>query len=135
MTASLSFFCVAATSQARTGTLSKRKQYKAEAFAAIHETMDALHQIGAVNKKTLRDYARTATERNSAPVCPAQQGFEAHFQIAFSQDPLDGSLLEFLGEVSELRAHLRRLGMAAGFTPAEWTGYQALTEERLHLTL
>jgi hypothetical protein len=44
-------------------------------------------------------------------------------------------LPNFLGEVSELRAHLRRLGMAAGFTPAEWTEYQALTEERLHLTL
>ncbi len=37
--------------------------------------------------------------------------------------------------VAELRANLRRLGMAAGFTPAEWAEYQALTEERLHLTL
>ncbi|HRZ08066.1 MAG TPA: hypothetical protein P5102_18365 [Candidatus Competibacteraceae bacterium] len=48
----------------------------------------------------------------------------------------EGQMLpNFLGEVSELRAHLRRLGMAAGFTPAEWTEYQALTKERLHLTL
>jgi hypothetical protein len=48
----------------------------------------------------------------------------------------EGQMLpNFLGEVSDLRAHLRRLGMAAGFTPAEWTEYQALTEERLHLTL
>jgi len=44
-------------------------------------------------------------------------------------------LPNFLGEVSDLRANLRRLGMAAGFTPAEWTEYQALTEEWLHLTL
>lgn len=44
-------------------------------------------------------------------------------------------LPNFLGEVSELRAHLRRLGMAAGLTPEEWAEYQALTEERLHLTL
>jgi len=36
--------------------MSKRKQYKSEAFAAIHETMDALHQIGAINKKTMRDF-------------------------------------------------------------------------------
>ena len=36
--------------------MSKRKRYKSEAFAAIHETMDALHQIGAVNKKTMRDF-------------------------------------------------------------------------------
>ncbi|MFO7641383.1 MAG: DNA-binding transcriptional regulator [Candidatus Competibacteraceae bacterium] len=34
----------------------KRKQYKSEAFAAIHETMDALHQIEAINKKTMRDF-------------------------------------------------------------------------------
>jgi hypothetical protein len=48
----------------------------------------------------------------------------------------EGQMLpNFLSEVSDLRAHLRRLGMAAGFTPAEWTEYQALTEERLHLTL
>ena len=44
-------------------------------------------------------------------------------------------LPNFLGEVSELRANLRRLGMAAGLTPEEWAEYQALTEERLHLTL
>lgn len=44
-------------------------------------------------------------------------------------------LPNFLGEVSDLRANLRRLGMATGFTPAEWTEYQALTEERLHLVL
>jgi hypothetical protein len=48
----------------------------------------------------------------------------------------EGQMLpNFLGEVSDLRANLRRLGMAAGFTPAEWAEYQALTEERLHLTL
>jgi putative transcriptional regulator len=36
--------------------MSKRKQYKSEAFAAIHETMDALHQIEAIDKKTMRDF-------------------------------------------------------------------------------
>lgn len=36
--------------------MSKKKQYKSEAFAAIHETMDALHQIGAIDKKTMRDF-------------------------------------------------------------------------------
>ena len=40
-----------------------------------------------------------------------------------------------LGEVPDVRAHLRRLGMAAGLTPEEWAEYQALTKERLHLTL
>ncbi len=32
------------------------KRYKSEAFAAIHETMEALHEIGAVDKKTMREF-------------------------------------------------------------------------------
>ena len=44
-------------------------------------------------------------------------------------------LPNFLGEVSDLRANLRRLGMAAGFTPAEWTEYQQSVETRRHWAL
>ncbi len=48
----------------------------------------------------------------------------------------EGQMLpNFLGEVSDVRVNLRRLGMAAGLTPEEWAEYQALTEERLHLVL
>ncbi len=36
--------------------MSRRKHYKSEAFAAIHETMDALQEIGAIDKKTMRDF-------------------------------------------------------------------------------
>jgi putative transcriptional regulator len=36
--------------------MSDKKQYKTEAFAAIHETMDSLHQIGAIDKKTMRNF-------------------------------------------------------------------------------
>ena len=36
--------------------MSKTRQYKAEALAAIHETMDSLHQIGAIDKKTMRNF-------------------------------------------------------------------------------
>lgn len=32
------------------------KQYKSDAFASIHETMDALHQIDAIDKKTMREF-------------------------------------------------------------------------------
>jgi putative transcriptional regulator len=32
------------------------KRYKSEAFAAIHETMEALHEIDAVDKKTMREF-------------------------------------------------------------------------------
>jgi putative transcriptional regulator len=32
------------------------KKYRSDAFAAIHETMEALHEIGAVDKQTLREF-------------------------------------------------------------------------------
>ena len=36
--------------------MKNKKQYKSEAFAAIHETMDSLHQTGVFNKKTMRNF-------------------------------------------------------------------------------
>ena len=42
--------------------MNKTQRYKSEAFAAIHETMDALHQIGAINKQTMRDFDATCLE-------------------------------------------------------------------------
>ena len=32
------------------------KKYRSEAFAAIHETMEALHQVGAIDKQTMREF-------------------------------------------------------------------------------
>jgi putative transcriptional regulator len=32
------------------------KKYRSEALAAVHETMEALHEIGAVDKQTMRDF-------------------------------------------------------------------------------
>jgi len=32
------------------------KKYRDEAFAAIHETMEALHDIGAIEKRTMREF-------------------------------------------------------------------------------
>lgn len=32
------------------------KKYKSDAFAAIHETMEALHEIGAADKQTMREF-------------------------------------------------------------------------------
>ena len=34
-------------------------KYQSDAFAAIHETMEALHEIGAVNKQTMREFDAT----------------------------------------------------------------------------
>ena len=32
------------------------KKYRSDVFAAIHETMEALHDIGAVDKQTMREF-------------------------------------------------------------------------------
>ena len=40
----------------------KKKQYKSEAFAAIYETMDSLHKIGAIDKKAMRDFDEICLE-------------------------------------------------------------------------
>lgn len=56
--------------------MSKRKQYKSEAFAAIHETMDALHRIEAIDKKTMRDFDTTCLadlpKMEPGEICPLQ---------------------------------------------------------------
>lgn len=32
------------------------KKYRSDAFAAIHETMEALHGVGAIDKTTMREF-------------------------------------------------------------------------------
>ncbi|WP_404297243.1 helix-turn-helix domain-containing protein [Halomonas sp.] len=32
------------------------KKYRSDAMAAIHETMEALHEVGAVDKQTMHDF-------------------------------------------------------------------------------
>ncbi len=39
-----------------------KKQYKSDALASIHETMDSLHQIGAIDKMTMRDFDTACLE-------------------------------------------------------------------------
>ena len=34
-------------------------KYKSEIFAAIHETMQGLHDIGVIDKKTMRDFDKS----------------------------------------------------------------------------
>lgn len=36
--------------------MKKSKKYRSEAMAAIHETMDALHRVGAIDKQTMRHF-------------------------------------------------------------------------------
>jgi len=35
------------------------KRYKSDAFAAIHETMEELQEIGAIDKQTMREFDET----------------------------------------------------------------------------
>lgn len=32
------------------------KKYRSDAFAAIHETMEGLHELGAIDKRTMREF-------------------------------------------------------------------------------
>ena len=34
-------------------------QYRSDALASIHETMEALHEVGAVDKRTMREFDET----------------------------------------------------------------------------
>ena len=36
--------------------MTTKRQYRSEALGAIHETMEALHAIGAINKVTMREF-------------------------------------------------------------------------------
>ena len=38
------------------------KQYKSDAYAAIHETMGSLHKVGAIDKITMKDFDETCLE-------------------------------------------------------------------------
>lgn len=42
------------------------KKYRSDAFAAIHETMEALHGVGAIDKQTMREF----DERCLTPILP-----------------------------------------------------------------
>ena len=47
------------------------KKYRSDAFAAIHETMEGLHEVGAINKQTMREF----DEACLTPIhilCPAE---------------------------------------------------------------
>lgn len=33
-----------------------KREYKSDAFAAIHETAETLHDIGAIDKRTMREF-------------------------------------------------------------------------------
>lgn len=35
------------------------KKYRSDALASIHETMEALHEVGAVDKQTMREFDDT----------------------------------------------------------------------------
>jgi putative transcriptional regulator len=43
------------------------KTYRSEPLAAIHEMMEALHNIGAIDKKTMRDFDHACQAQLEAP--------------------------------------------------------------------
>lgn len=47
------------------------KKYRSEAFAAIHETMEALHEVGAIDKRTMREFDEACLTAVN-PLAPAE---------------------------------------------------------------
>jgi DNA-binding phage protein len=45
--------------------MKRTKTDRSEAFAAVHETMEALHEVGAVDKTAMRDFRETIKDRAS----------------------------------------------------------------------
>ena len=39
------------------------KKYRGDAFAAIHETMEALHGVGAIDRQTMREFDEACLTR------------------------------------------------------------------------
>ena len=45
-----------AVHRAEQGLTTKTKQYRSDALASIHETMEALHEVGAIDNQTMREF-------------------------------------------------------------------------------
>lgn len=39
--------------------MATRRNYKSDAFEAVHAAAEALHKVGAINKRTMRDFDAT----------------------------------------------------------------------------
>lgn len=44
------------------------KKYRSDAMAAIHETMEALHDVGAIDKQTMHRFDDECLTPTSAPI-------------------------------------------------------------------
>ena len=48
-----------------------RRRYRSEAFAAIHETAEAMHRVGGISKVTMREFDESCLE-SVETIKPAQ---------------------------------------------------------------
>ena len=51
--------------------MATRRKYKSDAFEAIHASAKALHKVGAISKRTMRDFDDAALSAPD-PLAPAQ---------------------------------------------------------------
>ena len=52
-------------------TKHSRRRYRSEAFAAIHETAEAMHRVGGISKVTMREFDESCLE-SVETIKPAQ---------------------------------------------------------------
>ena len=53
----------------------EERQYRSDAFAAIHETMEALQDIGALNKTTMEEFDEMCLEPIPIPREGVQESY------------------------------------------------------------
>jgi len=69
------------------------KKYRSEAYAAIHETMEALHEVGAIDKQTMREFDETGLTP-ALPKPPEQAAVDRVFKFPFKGIPAVDAALE-----------------------------------------
>lgn len=84
------------------------KSYRSEAMAAIHETMEALHSVGAIDKQTMRTFDHQCL----APVeeIPAEKIKELREREHLSQPVFARYLNVTKGVVSDWERGVKRPG-------------------------
>ena len=57
------------------GSLKMAKSYRSDGLAAIHETMESLHEVGVIDKQTMREFDEACLKANG-DTCFSKCGFD-----------------------------------------------------------
>ena len=122
-----------------------KKQYKSKAFASVHETMDSLHQVGAVDKKTMDNFDSSCLEEASETKPKESGSRKKHIKNIISQKKNEIKTIDdaFIGEVigvaqalGQLKDALKKIDACLDrreFKKASSLGYSDVSSEFIFL--